>query len=110
MILKKSLYQIIFLIVLGLTLSSGCKENKVIDEEKFINIYTDIIIARDTTSLSPNQESENAIINAVLKKWGTTPENYQETIKYYNQESSRWEDFFSKAIKHLEEKRKPVSD
>jgi hypothetical protein len=110
MILIKSLSRIIPLVVIVLTSLPGCEENKVIDEEKFINIYTDIIIARDTTSLSSNQESENVIINAVLKKWGATPEDYQETIKYYNQESSRWEDFFSKAIKHLEEKRKPVSD
>lgn len=110
MILTKSLYQIISLIVLVLTLSAGCKENNVIDEEKFINIYTDIIIARDTTSLKLNQESENEVIKAVLKKWDAALEDYEKTIKYYNQESNRWEGFFEKALKYLEEKRKNASD
>jgi hypothetical protein len=89
--------------------TSGCHQNKIIDEEKFIEIYTDIIIARDTTSVKEISASNDSIIKNVLVKHNVTLQEYQATVDYYNQESERWEKFFSKAIKYLDEKRKNVS-
>ena len=84
--------------------SSGCDQSEVIEEEKFIRVYTDVIIAIDTTSLTA--ESTNSLLIRILKKHNTTLDNYKSTLEFYNQDSERWEKFFAKAIARLEEKRK----
>lgn len=96
-------------LILPLFITSGCNHTKTIDEKKFIEIYTDIIIAKDTTSIKEISASDNSIIKDVLEHHNVTIEEYKVTVDYYNQESERWEKFFSKAIKYLEEKRKDAS-
>ena len=85
-------------------LSFGCNQNKIIEEEKFIKIYTDLIIAKDTTS--GTSQSKDAVIKDVLAKYNEKLDDYKTTVQYYNQDSERWEKFFAKAIANLEEKRK----
>ena len=85
-------------------LSSGCDQNKVIEEGKFIEIYTDIIIAKDTTS--GKSQTKDAVIKGVLAGHNVTFDDYKSTVQYYNQDSERWEKFFSKATSYLEAKRK----
>ena len=87
-----------------LFLSFGCDRNKIIEEEKFIKIYTDIIIASDTTSGA--SQLKDAVISKVLSRHNVTLDEYKSTIQYYNQDSEKWEKFFAKAIANLEEKRK----
>jgi hypothetical protein len=87
-----------------LFLSFGCNQNKIIEEEKFIKIYTDIIIANDTTS--GISQLKDAVIKKVLSKYSVSLDDYKATIQYYNQDSERWEKFFAKALANLEEKRK----
>lgn len=87
-------------------LSTDCDQNKIIEEEKFVKIYTDIIVAEDTTSAS--SKSKDDIIKEVLSKHNETITDYKITIQFYNQESERWEKFFSKAIAYLEAKRQKV--
>jgi len=87
--------------------SYGCNQNKIIDEEKFIKIYTDIIIAADTAS--DKTHSKDEIRNSVFTKHKVTLNDYKSTLQYYNQNSERWEKFFSKAITYLEEKRRKAA-
>jgi hypothetical protein len=97
-----SYFMRIFLAVV-IYMSYGCNRIKIIEEEKFIEIYTDIIIAKDT--VSETKQSKDAIIKSVLAKHNVTPDAYKITIQYYNQDSERWEKFFSQAITYLEKKR-----
>jgi hypothetical protein len=97
-----SYFMIIFLAVV-IYMSSGCNRNKIIEEEKFIEIYTDIIIAKDTDS--ETKQSKDAIIKSVLAKYNVSPDAYKTTVQYYNQDSERWEKFFAQAITYLEKKR-----
>lgn len=99
-----SFYFIIIILTFIFFLSSGCEQNKVIEEGKFIEIYTDIIIAKDTTS--GNSQSKDAVIKNILAKYKVTLDDYKNTVQYYNQDSERWEKFFAKAIAYLEETRK----
>lgn len=99
---------IITFIVFIIFLSSGCNQNKIIEEEKFIQIYTDIIITKDSTSGS--SQSKDAIIKNVLVKYDVTLDDYKTTVQYYNQESERWEKFFAKAIAYLEERKKKTAE
>jgi hypothetical protein len=87
-----------------LFLLSGCDTNKIIEEEKFIEIYTDIIIAKDT--VSETTMSKNALIKSILVKYNVTFDEYKTTVEYYNEDSERWEKFFAQAITYLEKKRK----
>jgi hypothetical protein len=99
-------YFIITFFISILPLLFGCDQNKIIEEEKFVKIYTDIIIAEDTTSAS--SKSKDDIIKAVLSRHNETIDDYKTTIQYYNQNSERWEKFFTKAIAYLEAKRRKV--
>jgi len=94
----------IIIIVCTLFLSIGCERNKIIEEEKFVKIYTDIIIANDT--ISNTSQLEDAVIKSVLSKHNVTLDDYKSTIQYYNQDSERWEKFFAKAVSNLEKKKK----
>jgi len=79
---------------------SGCSDDKVIEEEKLVLIYTDLLIAQDTVSL--NDKDLDSLRLSVLKKYDVDENNYDETIKYYNEDLKRWEVFFDKVTKHLE--------
>ncbi len=81
-------------------ISSGCSESKIIEEEKFIKIYTDILIAENT--VSGTAFSNETILKRTLKKYNVTLDEYKATIQYYNQDSERWQKFFAKAIANLE--------
>jgi hypothetical protein len=75
----------------------GCSHR--INEDKFILIYSDLVIAQDTLK-SNNNPAE--IKNTVFKKYNVTEKEYSETLKYYNSDPRRWEAFFNKTISHVE--------
>ena len=93
----------IFILAFLLFLLPGCNQNKIIQEEKFIEIYTDIIIAKDT--VSETAQAKDAVIKGVLTKYNITLDDYKTTVEYYNRDSERWEKFFAQAITYLEKKR-----
>lgn len=87
------------LLLFTLLFISGCKP-KHIDENKFIKIYTDIIIMKDSTG----NTTEN-VKGEVFKKYNITSKDYESTLKYYNEDPERWDTFFEKAIAYLESQR-----
>lgn len=78
----------------------SCDDHKVIEEEKFIKVYVDLLLVQDTTS--SYQFPVDSISAVVFKAHGITAENYQHTIDYYNSSPEKWEDFFSKATAYVE--------
>ncbi len=84
---------------------SGCSDDKIIEEDKLVLIYTDLLIARDTVSL--NDKGLDSLRLSVLKKHNVSEKEYDETIKYYNEDSKRWEVFFDKVTAHLESLSQP---
>jgi len=86
------------LIILFLFLISGCSGR--INEDKFVLVFTDLVIAQD--SLGSNFKQE-AVKKAVFKKYNITPKEYDATLAYYNSNPKKWDRFFNKAIAHLEE-------
>lgn len=73
-------------------------------EDDFIKIYTDIIIVQDTIKLS----GEELLLHkkTILKKYNYTEQQYEFTVDYYNEDVERWESFFEKTIKYLEDLKK----
>lgn len=91
-----SIFITVFIIIL-----TGCKEQPV-SEDKFIKVYTDLIIAQDTANTAFTLDE---VKRAVFAKYKVTDEDYNNTFKYYNENPERWEIFFDKAIAYLESQR-----
>ena len=90
---------------ISIILFQGCeKEAKVIPEEKFIKVYVDLLILQDTTST--DSLSLDSLKTLVFKNHNVSTEEYDETIRYYNSEPKKWEEFFDKAITYAEELKK----
>ena len=83
---------------ISIILFHGCdKEVKVIPDEKFIKVYVDLLILQDTT----NTDSLS-LKTLVFKNHNVSDEEYNATIRYYNSEPKKWEEFFDKAINYVE--------
>jgi hypothetical protein len=89
-------FKYIFLLLLLLLSFTGCSHK--INEDKFILIYSDLVIAQDT--LKNNNLDE--IKNTVFKRYNVSETEYIETLNYYNSDPRKWEAFFNKTISHLE--------
>ncbi|NWF89247.1 MAG: DUF4296 domain-containing protein [Ignavibacteriaceae bacterium] len=100
-IIRNRLIRSLFFAVVILFLT-GCDQK--IDEEKFVAVYSDLLIAKDTISYSGY--SEDDLLKQILKKHDVKFAEYEATISYYNEDSERWEGFFDKAAAYLEEQRK----
>jgi hypothetical protein len=85
------------LLLLFLLTFAGCSGR--INEDKFILVYSDLVIAQDTLKTNNNL---NTIKSSVFRKYNVTEKEYTETLKYYNSDPRKWEDFFNKTISHLE--------
>ncbi|MBZ0199240.1 MAG: DUF4296 domain-containing protein [Ignavibacteriaceae bacterium] len=97
----KSAVILLLLVITAVFLFPSCNNGKVIPEEKFIRLYTDIVIAQDTTA-----EAYNGMVKIrteVLKRFNVTEKEYNSTLDYYNAKPERWELFFDKVIFYVEE-------
>ena len=86
-----------FILLLLLLCFAGCSRR--INEDKFILIYSDLVIAQDTVKSNINIKE---IKNTVFKKYNVSEREYTETLNYYNSDPRKWEAFFNKTIAHLE--------
>jgi adenylate kinase family enzyme len=79
----------------------GCSKNKVINEDKFVKVYADLVIQQDTLkNLSVKIDSLKQI---VFKRYNVTEKEYKKTIEYYNNDPRKWEEFFKRVKGYLEE-------
>jgi len=85
-------------------LQFNCFGSDKIPEDDFIKIYTDIIIVQDTLKLSGEELLKHK--KTILKKYNYTEQEYEFTVEYYNEDVERWESFFEKTLKYLEELKK----
>jgi hypothetical protein len=97
--MMKSNFYILPLLAFIFTLLS-CSNDKLIDENKFVRIYTDLVIAHDT--IPGNFALFDSVKNTILKKYKVTSEQYEYTVDYYNQDVKRWEGFFNKAAAYID--------
>ena len=85
-------------------LIAGCSKSKIINEDKFVKIYADLVIQQDTLN-SLHYKTDSTKL-AVFKRFNVNEEDYKNTIDYYNQDPGRWENFFDKVTSYLESLRK----
>lgn len=81
---------------------------KVIPEDKFIKFYIDFTIAQD--SMGTDVPVTKKILSNLYKKYSVDSLQYFKTINWYYEDPKRWETFFDKAIKLMEDKNKLPKD
>jgi hypothetical protein len=88
---------IFFLVLL---LISSCSNDKILDEDKFVKIYTDLVIAHDT--LPGGRANFDSVKLNIYKKYGITSGQYDSTVNYYNEDIERWQGFFDKTTAYID--------
>lgn len=92
-------YPQVFPVVLFLFfIFSGCSENNRINEDKFVKIYADLVIANDTLSAD---NDFNKFRIEIFKRHDVSEEQYQKTVEFYNEKPERWKLFFDKVLNHV---------
>ena len=96
--LKTKNISIIFLLTVFIF---GCSKDDILPEEKFRNIYIDILVTQDT--LTDNSISTDSLKTLILQKYNVSDSIYTKTLEYYNTNPDKWEKFFEDAIKQVQE-------
>ncbi len=90
------------------TLFSACQNQNRINEDKFVKIYTDMVIAQDSIIDKKTPDSLQVVNprtnarNEILKRYNVSLDQYQSTVDYYNQYPERWQTFFDKVIANVD--------
>ncbi|HSP88987.1 MAG TPA: DUF4296 domain-containing protein [Ignavibacteriaceae bacterium] len=94
-------FYLIFSTLLFSILINNCSDNKIIEQDKFVLIYSDMLIAQDTVSI--DEKGADSLKLSIFKKHNVTKNDYEKTIEYYNEDLERWEEFFDKVTAHISE-------
>ena len=102
---------LLFLFPLIVLFFSSCENKNIISEDTFIKIYADLLIAQDTSFIDSNEIDTtfwqaDSFKQMIFSKHNITIMQYEETLKYYNQNPELWEKFFEKAIAYVENQKK----
>jgi hypothetical protein len=81
-------------------LFSGCSNDRILDEEKFVKVYTDLVIAHDT--IPDGKANFDSVKQAVFNRYGITRGQYDSTVSYYNKDVDRWQSFFNSATAYID--------
>ncbi len=100
----------LFFIISSVILYHSCSYEGPVEQEKMISIYTEMLLAQDSSDSASNLKSDgrgkaalpDSVKSAIFLKYNVSPEDYEETIVYYNEEPKRWENFFKKTIDYLD--------
>jgi hypothetical protein len=106
------------LILFQLTVTAGiffysCSGKENVPREKMVRVYTDLILAQDSlaaeTSTERNNTLQAAVKEKIFRKHNVSPEDYEKTINFYNENPVYWESFFSRATIYLDSLKKEAS-
>ena len=76
-----------------------------IPQEKFIQLYVDILIAGESGKLSRVDSSftppRSAVLDSIYNRYGVTEVQVQQTIDEYSKDLRRWKEFYDEVIKRV---------
>ena len=78
-----------------LLIVTGCRSKTRLNEDTFVNVYTDLVIAEDTITAGRDFKK------LVFGKYNITEQTYNNTVAYYNEKPEKWEKFFQKVEKKV---------
>ncbi|MCC6549837.1 MAG: DUF4296 domain-containing protein [Ignavibacteriaceae bacterium] len=85
-------------------LLTGCSKEKPLDQEKFIEVYYDILVLQESRGMEFSAMQK--IREEIYKKHGITHAQYEATIAYLSKDTKRWEEFFDAMIAYVRVKEK----
>jgi len=88
------------LILLLVVLIVSCNSSKEIDEETFVQIYSELLISKE--KYREDSKSFIAEREKIYKAYSVNRARVDETLEYYNSDPQRWKLFFEKVVKNLE--------
>jgi hypothetical protein len=100
MIFQRILRQWLYVLLPFIFILSSCKDKSRIEDNTMVKIYTDLLVAQDTTFFTP--AGLDSLLDAVFKKYNVDAERYEATLDYYNEDSKRWEQFFDRVIAYID--------
>ncbi len=86
---------LIFFSILFVSCSS-----KKLKEDKFIKVYSDLVIAFDTSNVTKN--NREVIKQKVFENNDISEKQYQATLDFYNNDPVKWQNFFDKALAYVD--------
>lgn len=99
-------FSVIFFLIVVLFLI-GCDKKQPIPEEKFLEVYSDLVIAQDT-STTQNKEERDSIQQMVFSRYNVSLDEYEKTTEFYSSNPAKWETFFNRVIDSLEARKTRV--
>ena len=86
---------------------SSCQQKPpahVIPEPKFVSVYARLTTASVTARPLPADSLGPArIVDSILTLEGVTREQFEATVRWYNQDVTRWKPFFDEVVAALED-------
>jgi hypothetical protein len=102
-----------FLVVL-IALTAGCSGGSaprgVIPQEKFAEIYIDLLAAGGERGRDTSAASITAPADSILAHWGVTQKDYRNTVAYYNRDPESWREFLAEAVRKGTEREKKETE
>lgn len=89
---------VIYIPILLITFSA-CEENPPIPDQKFLELYVDLLIIQDTTTTNFSLDSVKTL---VLDRFNVSIEQYDAMLKYYNSTPEKWIVFYDSATAYVE--------
>ncbi len=93
---------LLFALIIFLTFSCQSKTQKDISE--ISQIYVDILVVEETYRGVPDSLVVNK--NKIFENYGTTEENYNESLRSMEETSEEWNLFFNNALTYLDSLKK----
>jgi hypothetical protein len=85
--------------------SSSTSDAPPIPVEKFSELYADLLVlsAQDSSSRLADAPT-GATADSVLARAGVTREAYEHTVRWYNEDVTRWRDLLERVVTRLEKR------
>lgn len=90
------------LFILSLLILSNCSsrgKQGSIDEERFVDIYVEVALAREV-QLERGLSRDDYLKN-IFQRYNFTYEEFQATLEFYRKNPERWEKLFNKIVRKL---------
>ena len=88
--------------------SFGCEgnhgKNGIMEQQQFVDIYASILAGTEYSDIGASDTVPTPRTLKIISDYGTTLEQFKETIAYYNENPAMWKTFYQKVIIQLEKK------
>jgi hypothetical protein len=94
------------LVILGLAViscSNRLEGEQVLTPEKFEEVYVALLEQAVSGKNAPADSAKTFDRDAILNTYGTSKKQYQLTVATYNQEYTKWREFFNEVTKRLDQ-------